>query len=243
MAGKRKKRQNAVLLAVLLAAIVASPYLVKHLLGHHRSRAGNIRALYPYHPEISTLAPGAATAIRKALGPSGLDRVTQIISPGDQPSLVSGGTHMQSGVFHGHPYGLAFDIAVPSDTTADKDTRALRLQGIAAWFRAPGSPDGVAGNGPHIHCVWPGATTSNPQNLEQIASFVHGYRALADEGKPLNEWKDRSITRDEIARVAHIYRLAHPKTPLADITPYDALHRGRDATLASVRTWRRNAGG
>lgn len=193
-------------------------------------------------PDLRTLAPGAADAIERALGPKGLDRVTQIISPGGRASLVSGGTHMPSGTIDGHPYGLAFDIGVAGPAQAERDTRALRLQGVAAWYRSPDSPDGAAGSGPHIHCVWPGAPTHNSQNLEQIASFVDGYRGLADAGLPRREWIDPTITPAEIARVAHMYRTVRSRRSLHDLRPYDALHRGRDETLASIRSDRRSSG-
>lgn len=240
--GKKKSRRLAAWAAAILACALVANYLA-HLPHHrrHRLRWGGYSAT-TQHPDLATLAPGASGAIARALGPRGLERVTQIISPGGRASTVSGGTHMPSGFAHGHLYGLAFDIAVSGPAQAVRDTRALRLQGIAAWYRSPDSPDGAAGSGPHIHCVWPGAPTHNPQNLEQITSFVDGYRGLADAGLPHREWIDPTLTPAEIARVAHVYRTVHPREPLRVIVPYDALHRGRSDALASAREGRRSAG-
>ena len=79
---------------------------------------------------------------------------------------------------------------------------------------------------PHIHCVWPGARSDNPQNAQQISSFVHGWRALADRGRPRTNWRDPSIRPDEIAAVRHAYERVHGRGSLARVTPYDELHRG-----------------
>lgn len=173
------------------------------------------------------LAPGAADAIRRALGDNGERRLVQVISPGDADSAASAGTHKSSGTIDGQPYGLAFDLMIAPGEDPDADTRALRLQGVAAWRRGPGAPGGPAGLGPHIHCVWPGAPTTNGQNIEQISSFVHGYRGLADASRPRAQWIDPSIQDDERAKVREIYESVHGAHSLDGAATYDALHRGR----------------
>jgi len=184
-----------------------------------------VGTIFP-NPSAAELAPGAASAIVCALGPKALDRVGQVISPGNTVSWYSAGTHLASGIANGRPYGCAFDILIDPARNPDADTRKLRLQGIAAWHRGPGAPGGPAGMGPHIHCVWPGAPSRNPQNVQQIASFLHGWRGLADRSKPRREWRDPSIRPDEIAAVRHVYAIAHRKHPAVDVVAYDAIHRG-----------------
>lgn len=181
--------------------------------------------IHPINPLVGELAPGAAPAIVRALGPGGLDRLTQVISPGNARSSYSAGTHLASGTIEGRPYGNAFDIAILPWESADADTRALRLQGIAAWHRGPGAPGGPDGMVPHIHCVWPGYPSHNPENAEQIDSFLHGWKALADRGKPVEDWRDPSIRHDEIARVRRVWEKAHGLAPLSRQMAYDALHR------------------
>jgi len=180
----------------------------------------------PVNPLVAQLAPGAAGAIVRALGPDGLYRVGQVISENNRTTWYSGGTHRASGMYKGRPYGLAFDILIMPTSNPDVDARALRLQGIAAWHRGPGAPGGPVGMGPHIHCVWPGFWTNNNQNTQQISSFVHGYRALADKARPRNEWLDPSIRSDEIACVRRAYEGVHGKGSLRQVTTYDSLHRG-----------------
>jgi len=171
------------------------------------------------------MAPGATAAVRRALGNAGVERIVQVISPGNRPSAVSAGTHLASGAWHGRPYGLAFDIAIVDPLRTDVDVRALRLQGIAAWRRGPGAPGGGDSLLPHIHCVWPGAPTRNGQNREQVASFVLGYRGLADMGLPRSRWKDLSIRPDERERVRAVYERVNGRGSLARVVPYDARHR------------------
>ena len=173
------------------------------------------------------MAPGAEDAVRRALGEDGIDRITQTISPGNLVSMESGGTHLVSGAVDGQPYALAFDLYIADPATAGDDVRRLRLQGIAAWQRGPGSPGGEAGNGPHIHCVWPGAKTMNGQNLEQISSFIHGYRGLSGRGISAAAWKDTSIQPDEIAAVRKVYGAVPAHRPVRALTPYEMRHRGR----------------
>ncbi|MGO8671570.1 MAG: hypothetical protein ACLQVD_09435 [Capsulimonadaceae bacterium] len=155
-------------------------------------------------------------------------RLTQVISPGNRPSAVSAGTHMASGFDHGRIYGCAFDIAVVApDRSADRDVRALRLQGIAAWRRGPDAPGGAPGLAPHIHCVWPGASSHNIQNAQQIASFVRGYRGLVGIGVPRTRWIGPSIRPDERRRVRELYDSVHGSNSLRSITPYELLHSAR----------------
>jgi hypothetical protein len=173
------------------------------------------------------MAPGAAAAVRRALGSKGIDRIVQVISPGNRPSLVSAATHLASGTDHGHAYGLAFDLDIPAPKTADADVRALRLQGIAAWRRGRGAPGGAEGLMPHIHCVWPGAPTTNIQNCQQVSSFAHGYRGLVGIGVPHERWLDPSIRSDERMKVTAVYESVHGPGSLAAMPPYETLHRGR----------------
>ena len=180
----------------------------------------------PWSPAVPPpgLAPGAEAAVRRALGDDGVARVTQTISPGNLVSVKSGGTHLISGNVDGVPYGLAFDLGIVDPQTADDDVHRLRLQGIAAWHRSPDAPGGMAGDGPHIHCVWPGAKTANVQNLEQISSFIHGYRGLVGHGKDATHWRDASITPTEIAAVRAAYATVPRHRPLRDLTPYELRH-------------------
>lgn len=173
------------------------------------------------------MAPGALAAVQRALGSRGIDRIVQVISPGNRPSVVSAATHLASGTDHGRPYGLAFDLDIPDPKTADADVRALRLQGIAAWRRGPGAPGGAEGLMPHIHCVWPGAPTTNIQNCQQVSSFAHGYRGLVGIGVPHERWLDQSIRPDERAKVTAVYESVHGPGSLAAMPPYETLHRGR----------------
>ena len=170
------------------------------------------------------MEPGATTAVRRALGDDGIARIVQVISPGNQPSAVSAKTHLQSGIDHGRPYGLAFDLMIVDPLTADADVRRLRLQGIAAWRRGPGSPGGGDTLLPHIHCVWPGASTSNFENKEQVSSFVHGYRGLAGKRHPRKRWRDPSIQADEIHRVTAVYERVNGHGSLRAIPTYDEKH-------------------
>lgn len=183
---------------------------------------------FVFNPEAQAqLPPGAAAAIRGALGEDGIRRLGQVITPDNRPSTESGGTHLCSGFAGGKPYGLAFDIEIVDDATADADTRALRLEGVVAWHRGPRAPGGPAGNGLHIHCVWPGAPTRNRQNTEQISSFVHGYRGLADAGRPRSAWADPSIRADEVAAVKRVYEHVHGEGSLIGVRTYDERHFGR----------------
>src|SRR5437870_937582 len=91
---KRLSRQMVI--AILLTVAVAILLLVP------RSK----------RPPPADMAPGATAAVRRALGNAGVERIVQVISPGNRPSAVSAGTHLASGVWHGRPYGLAFDIAI-----------------------------------------------------------------------------------------------------------------------------------
>lgn len=180
----------------------------------------------PPSPLAVQLPPGCADAITRALGPQGLTRLGQVISAGNKATSFSAGTHLQSGTVDGHPYGCAFDILIDPLRNADADTRKLRLQGIAAWHRGPHAPGGPAGIGPHIHCVWPGIPTHNAQNLQQIGSFIHGYRGLANKRMPRRQWRDPSIHPDEIAAVTRRYNKAHACRPIGSLVAYDALHAG-----------------
>jgi hypothetical protein len=175
---------------------------------------------------LQQLPPGTANAIVRALGPGGLDRVGQVVSAGNKSSWFSGSTHRASGRVDGHPFGCAFDVLIDPLRNADADTRKLRLQGIAAWHRGPRAPGGPAGIGPHIHCVWPGTPTSNPENLQQIGSFIHGYRGLASKARPRREWRDPTIRADEIAAVTRRYNKGHACRPIMSLVAYDQLHRG-----------------
>ncbi|MEO7716167.1 MAG: hypothetical protein ABIY70_08185 [Capsulimonas sp.] len=206
----KTRRRRIVLISLLVAAIVLT-----------------IGVFWRQSVMSAELAPGAANAIRRALGDGGVRRVVQVISPGNQDSAASAGTHKSSGEIDGRPYGLAFDIMIQPGQDPDADTRALRLQGIAAWRRGPGAPGGPAGLGPHIHCVWPGAPTSNIQNVEQISSFVHGYRGLADAARPRAQWIDPSIQDDERAKIREVYEQVNGAGSLKTADTYDALHRGR----------------
>ena len=207
---KKTRRRRIVLISLLAAAIVIT-----------------VGVFWRQSAMNAELAPGAADAIRRALGDGGVRRVVQVISPGDKDSAASAGTHKSSGAVDGQPYGLAFDIMIQPGEDPDEDTRALRLQGIAAWRRGPGAPGGPAGLGPHIHCVWPGAPTTNGQNVEQISSFVHGYRGLADAARPRAQWIDPSIKDDERAKVREIYEKIHGPGSLNAAETYDARHHGR----------------
>ena len=171
------------------------------------------------------MLPAEAHVVVLALGPTGLYRVIQVISPNDLPSEVSGGTHMMSGMYHGKPYGLAFDIAIIDPLTADSDVHKLRMQGIAAWRRGPGAPGGGENLGPHIHCVWLGARTRNVQNREQVSSFVHGYKGVVEKDENPKNWRDTSITRPEIGRVRSVYEGIYGKGSLARIPLYETRHR------------------
>lgn len=207
---------------LIIAAIAVIAYL-----SHSRvlRLPSEVIAPQPFTPDLTgELAPGALPAIVAALGPDGPSRLTHVIDPAPTPGM-SGGTHLASEVIDGRPYGCAFDIA-PADDPAQtqNDLRQLRLHGIAAWYRDAGSPDGAAGNGPHIHCVWPGAETSNPQNLQQVASFVDRYQGLAHRQDPITDWQDPSITPAEIAAVRHAYNTVKHRKPLTELKPYDAIH-------------------
>jgi hypothetical protein len=181
--------------------------------------------LQPAPPDVvGELAPGALPAITAALGPDGKSRVTHVVDSVASPH-ISEGTHRTSGWIDGRPYGCAFDIAADDDLESTlADVRSLRLHGIAAWYRGPDSPDGAAGSGPHIHCVWPGAVTGNLQNLEQIASFEDGYQGLAHRQDPRSDWIDTSITSAEKAAVRHSYNTVRGRKPIGLVRPYDALH-------------------
>lgn len=172
------------------------------------------------------MAPGAAAALRRALGDDALGRVTQVISSGNQPSTVSGRTHMISGFAHGVPYGLAFDLSIPPFDDANADVRRLRLQGIAAWRRGPDSPGGGETLAPHIHCVWAGAPTDNPDNREQISSFIHGYRGLSGLGITHDHWSDPTIQSDERDHVRLVYESVNGHGSLDAVAPYEERHRG-----------------
>jgi len=170
------------------------------------------------------MAPGATSAVRRALGDVGVARIVQVISPGNRPSKESAGTHLASGVFRGKPYGLAFDIAILNPSAADADVRSLRLQGIAAWRRGPGAPGGAPGLLPHIHCVWPGAPTRNFQNREQVSSFVHGYRGVVPVEADRSTWRDPSIQSDEQAQVKGIYERVNGGGSLVGVPVYEVMH-------------------
>jgi len=170
------------------------------------------------------MLPREAAAVVRALGPDSLDRVIQVISPNDRPSLVSGGTHVMSGIYHAKPYGLAFDIAIANPSIADYDVRSLRLQGIAAWRRGPGAPGGGEDLGPHIHCVWPGAPTRNVQNKEQVSSFVHGYRGVIEPSADRAQWRDPTITPAEIRCVRRVYEKAYGRGSLLQEPIYESKH-------------------
>jgi hypothetical protein len=172
------------------------------------------------------LLPKEADAIRRALGPDGLDRVSQVISPDNRPSAVSGGTHMISGYYKGKPYGLAFDIVIQDPSLADNDVHNLRMQGIAAWRRGPGAPGGAANLGPHIHCVWPGAPTRNYQNREQISSFVKRYKGVVEEGGDKANWRDPSITPAEVQSVTTLYERQYGPGSLRSVPTYESRHHG-----------------
>lgn len=196
---------------------------------HHARKPHSAKPHRSHVTGHAMLAPGAANAIQAALGKDGLRRVGRIVTPG-QDSL-SGGTHRASGYFLSkdgkkRPYGCAFDVRVAGETPtqAQQDARDLRLQGIAAWYRAPGSESGLAGSGPHIHCVWPGAPTSNVQNLQQISSFVQGYKGLANHLNPKNAWIDSSIQADEIKAVEAAYDQGGHSEPLSQVPSYDDVH-------------------
>jgi len=203
-------RRRTVAIAILVVALI----LVVSVRRWHATLEGE-------------MAPGAAAAVRRALGQVGVDRIVQVISPGNRASFVSARTHLASGVDHGRLYGSAFDLCILDTGTADSDVHALRMQGIAAWRRGPGAPGGAEGLAPHIHCVWPGAPSSNVQNGEQISSFVHGYRGLVGIGVPRSRWPDPSIQADEQARVAAVYEHVNGLGSLATVLVYEARHRPR----------------
>ena len=229
IANTRTRRRAGILLIALTAALLVG------ILGRSLDRQENSFRL-PWSPAVPPpgLAPGAEAAVRRALGDDGVARITQTVSPGNLVSVESGGTHRISGCVDGVPYGLAFDIGIVDPTSADEDVHRLRLQGIAAWHRDLDSPGGLAGNGPHIHCVWPGAKTANIQNLEQISSFVHGYRGLVGHGTDTATWCDVSITPTEVAAVRAVYATVPKHRPLRDLTPYELRHhRGYAASPLS----------
>jgi hypothetical protein len=170
------------------------------------------------------LLPKEADAIKRALGPDGLDRVSQVISPQDRPSVIRGGTHMMSGIYNGKPYGLAFDIIILSSSTADADVHKLRMQGIAAWRRGHGAPGGANNLMPHIHCVWPGAPTTNVQNREQISSFVHRYKGTVEAGGSKATWRDPTITPAEIQTVTQLYVQVYGPRSLRRVVTYESRH-------------------
>lgn len=172
----------------------------------------------------SGMLPAEAHAVVRALGPAGLYRVTQVISPDDRPSAVSGGTHMMSGLYHGKPYGLAFDIAIIDPSTADSDVHKLRMQGIAAWRRGPGAPGGGENLGPHIHCVWLGARTRNVQNREQVSSFVHRYKGIVEMGSDKGTWRDPTITTEEVRSVTAEYEKEYTGHSLSAEPTYESRH-------------------
>ena len=190
-----------------------------------------LRCSGPPRPSIPAgLLPKEAAAIVRALGSDGLSRVIQVISPNNQPSLVSGGTHMASGVYRGQPYGLAFDIAIADPNAADADVHRLRMQGIAAWRRGPGAPGGGDNLGPHIHCVWPGAPTHNIQNREQVSSFVHGYRGVIEPNRDKRTWRDPTITPEEIRCVRLAYEAQFGAGSLKRMPSYELRHHAAYAS-------------
>lgn len=72
----RKRRIRPVLLALAMLIAAVALWILTHT-----------------KPSVPPdLAPGAAAAIRRALGDAGIARITQVISTGNRPSAVSGGT-------------------------------------------------------------------------------------------------------------------------------------------------------
>lgn len=197
--------------------------------GHHHHKTSKAKRRTAHHSGHGALAPGASRAIQAALGKNGFGRVGRIVTPASDS--LSGGTHRASGFIMGKdgkkiPYGCAFDVSVTGETSAQaqQTARELRLQGIAAWYRAPGSESGMAGSGPHIHCVWPGAPTDNAQNEQQISSFVQGYQGLANHSNPKNEWFDPTIKPDEVKAVETAYDQGGHAQPLSQVNSYDSMH-------------------
>lgn len=103
------------------------------------------------------------------------------------------GTHQQSGVHaDGTPYGNAIDIMPVASTPAGREAEihALRMQGIAAWYRStPGNE--------HYHIVGAMSSTRNSYNQEQIAAFnqrLNGYATEATEtNQPISDDEARAV--------------------------------------------------
>ncbi len=167
--------------------------------------------------------PGALKALKSIGIPN--SRIGQIVG---SRSTYSGGTHGASGRTNrkGQPYGSAIDIRVNGMTPQQiaNDVSDLRSVGFAAWYRAPGGPSGSAGTGPHIHAVWSGAKTRNSDQLQQIASFLRGYKGIANADKPMSKWIDPTFKKgDKDCVLANINRLYGPNF-LKKVNTYDQMH-------------------
>lgn len=171
------------------------------------------------------MAPGVLAATQRALGDNAIENITQVLSFDNRRTSYSGGTHLMSGAKNGIPYSLAFDIAVTDPLHADSDVHKLRMQGIAAWRRGPGAPGGAQNMAPHIHCVWAGAPTRNVENLEQISSFIHGYKGIVCRNPDHNAWRDPSIQPSEIAAVKNLCYATFHSRRMDSIEPYEMRHR------------------
>src|SRR5205085_3130145 len=88
---------------------------------------------------------------------------------GDAPASV--GTHCPE---PGTTDSAATDIV--SGSAPCTRTRALRMQGFAAWYRVPPSFSR------HIHAVYAGAPVLKSSLQSQVASFLQGRNGLASNG-------------------------------------------------------------
>lgn len=126
---------------------------------------------------------------RTALAAAGVSTSTLTQTYGDAPASV--GTHCPE---PGTAYSAATDLQ--SGASPCTRTRALRMQGFAAWFRtAPEFPGNL-----HIHAVYAGAPGMKASLQRQVDSFLQGRNGLARNGVETH----CPITAAEIAAVRRV---------------------------------------
>ena len=152
--------------------------------------------------EASDLLPETRNALQ-ACGNNLLSRVSQSI--GNAPA--SWGTHYADGYYKGKLYGAAVDIRTNGWSKAKKEqvVRALRKQGLAAWYRD------WSGN-EHIHLVDPIAPNLKNPDLRldkyaQVQQFLKGLdgttagrdRGQKDNFTPINQ-KEIDKVKDRLKK-------------------------------------------
>jgi hypothetical protein len=149
------------------------------------------------------LHPRASNAFR-AIGVTA-SRIMQTIGNAGP----SAGTHLQDGVFHGHPYCAATDLSVSG--LSNKQIRHLLARmakvGFAAWYRQPGHDGWPSTEIAHIHAVFANARMKTSLQ-SQVRSWLAGRNGLVSNTLyGFFHW-----TAAEKAVVRHKFRLSHGGT-------------------------------